>query len=178
MISSWYPITSQQATPMSPPKTMPTCTSVYRCHACLDFRRVLPICRKSRHVSATLTNELQHMLLWMVGRRIGSAIIRSRKTKIVYVCVYFWKRFSVITLNRFLNRRMIVCARVSQKQLLESRKKNENSCSCKSATPLVHFTTVLQTKRSRVHFRKFRFQLLNPLFHTQIIIKASKNSFE
>jgi len=34
--------------------------------------------------------------------------------------------------------------------------------------------TVLQTKR--VHFRKFWFQLLNPLFHTQIIIKAS-NSF-
>ena len=27
------------------------------------FWRVLPICGKSRHVSATLTNELQHMLL-------------------------------------------------------------------------------------------------------------------
>ena len=91
----WYPITSQQATPIAPPKAMPTCcTSIYRCHACLDFRRVLPICRKSGHVSATLTNELQHMLLWMVGRRIGSAIIRSRKTKIVCVRVYFWRWFS------------------------------------------------------------------------------------
>ena len=91
----WYSITSQQATPIAPPKATPTCcTSVYRCHACLDFRRVLPICRKSGHVSATLTNELQHMLLWMVGRRIGSAIIRSRKTKIVCVRVYFWRRFS------------------------------------------------------------------------------------
>ena len=90
----WYPITSQQATPIAPPKATPTCTSVYRCHACLDFRRMLPICRKSGHVSATLTNELQHMLLWMVGRRIGSAIIRSRKTKIVCARVYFWRRFS------------------------------------------------------------------------------------
>ena len=35
-------------------------------------------------------------------------------------------------------------------------------------------TTVLQTKR--IHFWKFWFQLLNPLFHTQII-KASKNPF-
>jgi len=35
--------------------------------------------------------------------------------------------------------------------------------------------TVLQTKR--VHFQKFWFQLLYPLFHTQIIIKTSKNSF-
>jgi len=51
-------------------------------------------CRKSGHVSATLTNELQHMLLWMVGRRVGSAVIRSRKTKIVCVGVYFWRRFS------------------------------------------------------------------------------------
>ena len=91
----WYSITSQQATPIAPPKATPTCcTSVYRCHACVDFRRVLPICRKSGHVSATLTNELQHMLLWMVGRRIGSAIIRSRKTKIVCAHVYFWRRFS------------------------------------------------------------------------------------
>ena len=32
--------------------------------------------------------------------------------------------------------------------------------------------TVLQTKR--VHFRNFWFQLLNPLFRTQIIIEASK----
>ena len=91
----WYPITSQQATHISPPKATPTCcTSVYRHRACLDFRRMLLICRKSGHVSATLTNELQHMLLWMVGWRIGSAIIRSRKTKIVCVRVYFWRRFS------------------------------------------------------------------------------------
>jgi len=63
-----------------PTQATPThCTSVYHCHVCLDFRRVLPICRKSGHVGATLTNELQHMLLWMVRRRIGSAIIRSRK---------------------------------------------------------------------------------------------------
>ena len=34
------------------------------------------------------------MLLWMVGWRIGSAIIRSRKTNIVCVRVYFWRRFS------------------------------------------------------------------------------------
>ena len=91
----WYPITSQQATPIAPPKATPTCcTSVYHCRACLDFWRVLLICGKSGHVSATLTNELQHMLLWMVGRRIGSAIIRSRKTKIVCVRVYFWRWFS------------------------------------------------------------------------------------
>jgi len=91
----WYLITSQQATPIAPPKATPTCcTSIYRCHACLDFQRVLPICRKSGHVSATLTNELQHMLLWMVGRRIGSAIIQSRKTKIVCAPVHFWRRFS------------------------------------------------------------------------------------
>ena len=78
----WYSNTSQQATPIAPPKATPTCsTSVYRYHACLEFRRVLPICRKSGHVSATLTNEVQHMLLWTVGRRIGSAIIRSRKIK-------------------------------------------------------------------------------------------------
>ena len=90
-----YLITSQQATPIAPPKAMPTCcTSFYRCHACLDFQRVLQICRKSGHVSATLTNELQHMRLWMVGWRIGSAIIWSRKTKIVCTCVYFWRRFS------------------------------------------------------------------------------------
>ena len=90
----WYPITSQQATPIAPPKATPTCcTSLYRCNVCLDFRRVLLICRKSRHVSATLTNKLQHMLLWMVGRRIGSTVIRSRKTKIVCVRVYFWRRF-------------------------------------------------------------------------------------
>ena len=50
--------------------------------------------QKSGHVSATLTNELQRLLLWTVGRRIGSAIIRSRKTKIVCVRVYFWRRFS------------------------------------------------------------------------------------
>ena len=42
-------------------------------------------------------------------------------------------------------------------------------------SPHMHLTTVLQTKR--VHFLKFWFQLLNPFFHTQIIIKASKNSF-
>ena len=30
----------------------------------------------------------------MVGQRIGSAIIRSRKTKIVCTRVYFWRRFS------------------------------------------------------------------------------------
>jgi len=35
--------------------------------------------------------------------------------------------------------------------------------------------TVLQAKR--VHFRKFWFQLLNPLFHTQIIIKNIKELF-
>ena len=62
------------------------------------FRRVLPICRKSGHVSATLTNELQHML-WMVGWRIGSAIIRSRKAKIVCACVYFWRQFSPFLVN-------------------------------------------------------------------------------
>jgi len=95
----WYPITSQQATPIAPPKAMPTCTSIYRCHACLDFRRVLPICRKSGHVSTTLTNELQHMLLWMVGRRIGSAITQSRKTKIVCAHVYFWREFSPLLGN-------------------------------------------------------------------------------
>ena len=90
----WYPITSQQATPIAPPEATPTCcTSIYRCHACLDFRRVLLICRKSGHVSTTPTNELQHMLLWMVGRRIDSAIIRSRKSKIVCIRVYFWRRF-------------------------------------------------------------------------------------
>ena len=63
------------------------------------FSRMLPICRKSGHVSATLTNELRHTLLWMVGRRIGSAIIRSRKTKIVCLRVYFWKRFSLFLGN-------------------------------------------------------------------------------
>ena len=89
----WYLITSQQATPIAPPKATPTCTSVYRCHVCLDFRRVLLICRKSGHVSATLTNELQHMLLWMVSRRIGSAIIQSRETNIC-ARVYFWRQFS------------------------------------------------------------------------------------
>ena len=95
----WYAITSQQATPIAPPKATPTCTSAYRCHACRDFRRMLPICRKSRHVSATLTNELQYTLLWMVGRRIGSAIVRSRKTKTVCVRVYFWRRFSLFLGN-------------------------------------------------------------------------------
>ena len=135
----WYPITSQQATPIAVPKAMPTCcTSVYHCHACLDFRRVLPICRKSGHVSATLTNELQHMLLWMVGLRIGSAIIRSRKTRIVaHVCIFgddlrrFWETLTqtIILWPRNLLRAMI----------LESRKKGENSCSCKSATRLARF---------------------------------------
>ena len=95
----WYPITSQQATPIAPPKAMPTCTSVYHCHACLDFRRVLPICRNSGHVSVTLTNELQYMLLWMIGRRIGSAIIQSRKAKFVCARVYFWRRFSPLLGN-------------------------------------------------------------------------------
>ena len=91
----WYLITSQQATPIAPPKAMPTCcTSVYHCHACLEFRRVLPICRKSGRVSATLTNELLHMLLWMVSRRIGSTVIWSRKTKIICVRAYFWRQFS------------------------------------------------------------------------------------
>jgi len=99
----WVPdtaITSQQATPIAPPKATPTCTSAYRCHACLDFRRMLPICRKSGLVSATLTNELQHMLLWMVGRRIGSAIIRSRKQKsFAYVCIFGDWRFSLFLGN-------------------------------------------------------------------------------
>ena len=93
----WYPITSQQATPIAPPKTTPTCfTSVYRCHACLEIGRVLPICRKSGHVSATLTIELQHMLLWTVSRRIGSTVIQSRKQKsFAYVCIFgdYFHRF-------------------------------------------------------------------------------------
>ena len=95
----WYAITSQQATPIAPLKATPTCTSAYRCHACRDFRRMLPICRKNGHVSATLTNELQYTQLWMVGRRIGSAIIRSRKIKIVCVRVYSWRRFSLFLGN-------------------------------------------------------------------------------
>ena len=135
----WYPITSQQATPFAPPKATPTCcTSVYRCHACLDFQRVLPIFRKSRHLSTTLTNELQHMLLWMVGRRIGCAIIRSRKTKIVCARVYFWRRFSPLLGNSctiILRPRNLLRATI-----LESRKKSGNSCSCKSATRLVRFS--------------------------------------
>jgi len=141
----WYPITSQQATPIAPPKATPTCcTSANHCHACLDFRRVLPICRKSGHVSATLTNELQHMLLWMVGRRIGSAIIQSRKTKIVCARVYFWRRFSPLLGNSctiILRPRNLLRATI-----LESRKKSGNSCSCKSATRLVRFagTNVLK----------------------------------
>ena len=38
--------------------------------------------------------QIQHMLLWMVGRRIGSAVIQSRKTKIICARVYFWRQFS------------------------------------------------------------------------------------
>jgi len=44
-------------------------------------QRVLPICGKSGHVSTILMNELQHILLWMVGQRIGSTVTWSRKTK-------------------------------------------------------------------------------------------------
>ena len=114
----WYPITSQQATLIAPPKATPTCcTSVYRCHACLVFRRVLPICRTSGHVSATLTNELQHMLIWMVDQRIGSAVIQSRKQKsFAYVCIFgddfcrFWETLAqmIILRPRNLLRAMIL----------------------------------------------------------------------
>ena len=41
--------------------------------------KVLPICRKNVHVCTTPTNELQHLLLWTVGRRIGSAVIVRSK---------------------------------------------------------------------------------------------------
>ena len=133
----WYSITSQQATPIAPPKATPTCTFVYRCHACLDFQRVLLICRKSGHVSTTLRNELQHMLLWMVGRRIGSAIIWRRKTKIICVRVYFWRRFSP-----FLGNSRADDHPPTEKPVEGNDtwiQESENSCSCKSATPLVRF---------------------------------------
>ena len=100
----WYPITSQQATPIAPPKATPTCcTSAYHCRASLDFRRVLPNCSKSGHVSATLKNDLKHLLLWMVGRRIGSAITRSRKTNYLRTCVFLETIFAVS--GKFLRRR-------------------------------------------------------------------------
>ena len=142
----WYPITSQQATPIAPPKATPTCcTSAYRCHACLDFRRVLPICRKSGHVSATLTNELQHMLLWMVGRRIGSAKIRSRKTKIVCVRVYFWRRFLPFLGNSLADDHPPIEKPVEGSDTWIQEEKWEH-CSCKSATRPVRFagTNVLK----------------------------------
>ena len=64
----WYPITSQQATPIAPPKATPTCcTSIYRCRACLDFQRVLPICRKRGHVSAINALLISVHSLWLVS---------------------------------------------------------------------------------------------------------------
>ena len=81
----------------------------------------------------------------MVGRRIGSAIIRSRKQKsFAYVCIFgddfrhFWETLAhtIILRPRNLLRAMI----------LESRKKSENSCSCKSATRPIRYagTNVLK----------------------------------
>ena len=133
----WYPITSQQATPIAPPKATPTCSnSVYRYHACLEFRRVLPIYRKSRHVSTTHTNELQHMLLWMVGRWIGSTVVWSRKIKsFAYMRIFwddflcFWEALAQLLILRLRN--------LLRPMMLESRKKSENSCSCNSASQLV-----------------------------------------
>ena len=103
----------------------------------------------------------------MVGRRIGSAIIRSRKTKIVCARVYFWRRFSPFLGNSraddhpltkkpvegndtYLNPGRKVrtahsfCTAV--KWLSESKKKSGNGCFCKSATRLVRFagTNVLK----------------------------------
>jgi len=142
----WYPITSQQATPIAPPKATSTCcTSVYRCHACLNFRRVLPICRKSGHVSATLTNELQHMLLWMVSQRIGSAIIRSRKTNHFRMCVFLETIFAVS--GKLVQTIILQPRNLLRAMILESRKKSENSCSCKSATWLVRFAGTNVLKR-------------------------------
>ena len=34
------------------------------------------------------------VLLWTLGRRIGSTVIQSRKTKIICIRVYFWRWFS------------------------------------------------------------------------------------
>ena len=74
----------------------------------------------------------------MVGRRIGSAI-QSRKTKIVYARVYFGDNFRRYweTLRTRSSSNRETCW--GQRYLLESRKKSENSCSCKSATRLVRF---------------------------------------
>jgi len=86
------------------------------------------------------------MLLWMVGRRIGSAIIRSRKTNRLRTCVFLETIFAIT--GKLSRRRSSsnweTCW--GQWYLLESRKKSENSCSCKSATRLVRFagTNVLK----------------------------------
>ena len=147
MMSLWCDI---QTTPIDPPEAMPTsCYSVCHCHACLQFGRVLPICRKSGHVqTVSMRNKLQHMLLWTDSQRIGSTVIWSRKTKsFVHMCICgdefrcFWETLTQLLILR--PRKMLKAT------ILESRKKSENSCSCKSAThdQLVCFagTNILKT---------------------------------
>ena len=134
----WYRITSQQATPIAPPKATPTCcTSVYR-HVCLDFWKVLPICRNSGHVSATLMDKLQHMLLW---RSVGELAVQyygvEKRKSFAFVFIFgdnFRRFLETIVQTIILQPRNLLRA-----MILESRKKSENSCSCKSATQLVRF---------------------------------------
>ena len=117
------------------------------CHACLDFRRVLLICRKSGHVNTTFTNELQHMLLWMVGRRIGSAYYGVEKQHRFHTCVFLETLFAV---SGKLAQTIILWPRnLLRAMILESRKKGGNNCSWKSATWSVRFvgTNVLKTCR-------------------------------
>ena len=132
----WYQITSQQASPIAPPKALPTCyICICRCHACLQFWRVLLICRKSGHVSTTLMNELQHMLLWTVGWRIGSTATWSRKTQ-SFIHVYFWRLVQPFLGNSHR------CSSSSWKTCWGQWYLNpgsDNSCSYKSATRLVYF---------------------------------------
>ena len=82
----------------------------------------------------------------MVSRRIGSTVIRSRKIKLLRTCVFLE---TIFTVSEKLSRS---CSSSNwetcwgQWYLLESRKKSENSCSCKSATWLERFavTNVLK----------------------------------
>ena len=92
----WCTITPQQLTHIAPPKATPICyICICRCHACLQFGRVLPICRKSGHVSTTLMNEPQHLLLWKGCLRIGSTVTQSKKTKWLHMYVFLEMSFSI-----------------------------------------------------------------------------------
>jgi len=126
--------------PIVPPKAMPTCcVSVCHCHACLQFRRMLPICGKSGHVSTTLRNELQHKLLGTVSQKIGSTVIQSRKTKPFAYRVLLETSFTV---SGKLSHTPTEKPVEDNDTYLNPGKKSENSCSYKSASRLIGFAGI------------------------------------